>query len=68
MIRFVWNSIRGYWLRPSLNPYLRWRIETYSGMHAEQISGREFWGFVWAHRRDLWRFLRWAGAMRAEIS
>ena len=39
MISFLWKSTRGYRLRPWDSPYLRWRIETYWGLHAERIGG-----------------------------
>jgi hypothetical protein len=29
-------------------------------LHAERISFREFWIFVWCHREDLLRYARWA--------
>lgn len=61
--RFLWRTTRGYRLRPWASPYLRWRIETYWGWHADQIGAREFWAFTWSRRRELWRFLVWAGAM-----
>lgn len=51
---------RGYRLRPWRSPYLRWRIETYSGLHAETITFRQFWEFIWKSRRELIRYLRWA--------
>lgn len=63
MIRFLWKASRGYRLRPWRSPYLRWRIETYCGLHAEEIGFREFWQFNWKHRADLLRFLRWAARM-----
>jgi hypothetical protein len=63
MIRFLWKASRGYRLRPWRSPYLRWRIETYYGLHAEQIGFREFWRFSWRHRSELLRFLRWADRM-----
>ena len=59
MLRFLWIATRGYRLRPWHSPYLRWRIETYSGLHAEQITSRDFWRFVWAERRSLLRYLVW---------
>ena len=65
MIRFLWQSTRGYRLRPWASPYLRWRIETYWGIHAESITPKEFRRFMWAHRWELVRFLRWAGGLRA---
>lgn len=62
-LRFLWTATSGYRLRPWRSPYLRWRIETYSGLKADEISFREFWLFAWRERGRLWRFLRWAGEM-----
>ena len=61
MLGVLWRLARGYRLRPWRSPYLRWRIETYSGMHADQIDSRAFWSFVWRRRAELARYLRWAG-------
>jgi hypothetical protein len=63
VIRFLWAATKGYRLRPWNSPYLRWRIETYWGLHAEKITPGEFRQFVWTHRGELLRFLRWAGRM-----
>jgi hypothetical protein len=60
MARLLWRMSRGYRLRPWRSPYLRWRIETYSGLHAETITFRQFWEFTWKTRRELLRYLRWA--------
>ena len=60
MLRVVWRLTRGYRLRPWQSPYLRWRIETYWGMHVDRITFSEFFRFVWLQRRDLLRYLRWA--------
>jgi hypothetical protein len=54
---------RGYRWRPWKSPYLRWRIETYSGIHADSIGFREFWGFAWRTRRELARYVQWAARM-----
>lgn len=62
-LRFLWVAARGYRLRPWRSPYLRWRIETYSGMKAGEIGFTEFWRFTWKERRRLARFLRWAADM-----
>ena len=62
-LRFVWNATRGYRLRPWRSPYLRWRIETYSGLHAETMTGRDVVRFTWRERRQLLRFLRWTAEM-----
>jgi hypothetical protein len=45
MIRVLWRLSRGYRLRPWQSPYLRWRIETYWGLHAEELAFAGFWTF-----------------------
>jgi hypothetical protein len=56
----AWRLAKGYRLRPWQSPYLRWRVETWSGLHAESITRAVFLRFVWRHRKDLWRYLSWA--------
>ena len=63
MLRFLWLATRGYRLRPWASPYLRWRIETYSGIPAETITLRLFFQFLWAERASLWQYLRWVRRM-----
>jgi hypothetical protein len=58
----------GHWLAPWKSPYLRWRIETYWGLHAEQITPAQFRTFVWEHRTELWRYFRWALKMQRSLS
>src|SRR4051812_44884689 len=64
VIGFLWESSRGYRLCPWKSPYLRWRMETYTGKHADQIGFGEFWSVVWNHRHAFLRFLRWADVQR----
>jgi hypothetical protein len=64
MIGLIWRMSRGYRLAPWRSPYLRWRMETYWGVHADGITFRDFWKFTWMHRRELVRYLRWAERMR----
>jgi hypothetical protein len=63
MLRFLWRATRGYRLRPWQSPFLRWRMETYWGTPAEEIGFSDFWHFVWQHREDLERFVKWADRM-----
>jgi hypothetical protein len=63
ILRFLWNSSRGYRLTPWRSPYLRWRIETYSGMKMDTVGFLAFWEFLWRERASLGRFLKWAGEM-----
>jgi hypothetical protein len=59
LLRFLWIASAGYRLRPWRSPYLRWRIETYSGIPAASIGFTQFWRFVWRERHSLWRYLNW---------
>lgn len=65
-LRFLWVASRGYRLRPWRSPYLRWRIETFSGIPAEAIGFGAFWSFLWRERGRLLRFLKWVGEMEAD--
>ena len=65
MLGVLWRLTRGYRLRPWRSPYLRWRIETYWGIHADAITFQEFWRFAWQRRRDLMRYAAWADRMSA---
>ena len=65
MLRTLWRLTRGYRLRPWRSPYLRWRMETYWGLHADEITFGQFWGLMWRQRWEMLRYLRWAGRMDA---
>jgi len=39
-------------------------METYWGVPAAEIGFADFWRFIWQHRRELMRFLAWAGRMQ----
>ena len=63
MWRFLWNASRGNRLTPWLSPYLRWRVETYAGLPAKNITFAQFWSFVWHEKRALLRYLVWVDRM-----
>jgi hypothetical protein len=63
-IQFLWRATRGHRLRPWRSPYLRWRLETYSGKRAETVKLKDFWALMWGEKRQALRFLRWLGEMR----
>ncbi len=63
LIRFLWNATRGHHLTPWRSPYLRWRIETYTGVKMTDIGFLEFCEFTWKERADLVRFLQWTAEM-----
>ncbi|HXJ39152.1 MAG TPA: hypothetical protein VNH18_07725 [Bryobacteraceae bacterium] len=51
---------KGYRLRFWESPYLKWRVETWSGIAAESLTPALFLEFTWKHRSELIRYLRWA--------
>jgi len=63
LLRFLWNSTRGHRFAPWRSPYLRWRMETYSGLKMDKIGFVEFWGFMIRERKQLRRFLKWTAEM-----
>ncbi|HEY3707459.1 MAG TPA: hypothetical protein VGL22_20525 [Terracidiphilus sp.] len=65
-IRFLWNATRGSRLTPWRSEYLRWRIETYSGLWAEKLTMRDILAFMWTSRWELLRFLAWTGDVQKQ--
>jgi hypothetical protein len=63
-LRFLWNATRGNRLRPWRSPYLRWRLETYSGQKADSVRARDFWNLFWNEKTQFLRFLRWTREMK----
>ena len=64
MISIFWRLSSGYRLRPWRSPYLRWRIETYSGISAESIGTYDFLRFCWRNRASLLQYAGWAASMK----
>jgi hypothetical protein len=50
-------------LAPWRSPYLRWRIETYTGVKMTDIGFLEFFEFAWKERKEMFRFLQWTAEM-----
>ena len=65
-LRYFWRASRGHRLRPWRSPYLRWRMETFFGVHADRLTRQEFFRLLWRERRRLREFLRWAAEMEQE--
>ena len=63
LLRFLWNATRVHHLAPWRSPYLRWRIETYTGVKMRDIGFLEFFEFTWKERAELFRFLQWTAEM-----
>jgi hypothetical protein len=62
-LSFLWNATRGHRLRPWRSEYIKWRIETYSGVKAESMTGWDVVRFTWKEKRTLIRFLVWTGKL-----
>jgi hypothetical protein len=63
ILRFLWNSTRGHRLTPWRSPYLKWRLETYTGLKMEKIGLWQILGIFWRERDEMWRFLLWTARM-----
>jgi hypothetical protein len=61
--RFLWQAAAGHRLRPWRRPYLRWRVETYSGKSAGSLTLGDFFRLAWAERRQMSRFALWLREM-----
>jgi len=61
---FVWNATRGSRLRPWRSEFLKWRLETFTGLHADEIGLRDFLRFLYSERRQVLCYLRWLSEMR----
>lgn len=64
IVRFLWTATRGYRLQPWRSPYLRWRMETFSGQHAETMTAASMGRLLWAEKLQFVRFLAWIGDVR----
>jgi hypothetical protein len=62
-VRFGWMATAGYRLRPWQSPYLRWRVETYTGKPAATLRLRDFVQLMVSERRQMMRFLAWTGEL-----
>ncbi len=65
-LRFLWNATRGHHLTPWRSPYLRWRIETFSGKRAETLTAASVLGFLWVTRWEILSFLAWTNRLERE--
>jgi len=57
---------KGHRLRPWRSPIIRWRFETFFGIHAETLTAGQFFGLLWRERHRIAAFLRWAKGMESK--
>ncbi len=65
--RFLWNATRGHRLTPWKSAYLRWRVETYSGLPADKLTAKQVLGFLWTSRWELLSYLAWTDRLDREV-
>ncbi len=63
-MRLWWTGSKGCRLRPWESPYLKWRMETYSGKPAGMLKFGDFWKMALSERKQLGNYLRWVGELR----
>jgi hypothetical protein len=51
---------------PWRSEYVRWRVETYSGMPAETLTAKKILFFAWSMRWELASYLLWTGRVQRE--
>ena len=57
-------AARGYRLHPWDSPYMRWRMETFLGKEAENLSAAQFMKVLWKYRHQMQNFVDWAAGRR----
>lgn len=62
-VRFFLTATRGSRLTPWKSPYLRWRMETYTGIKAANVRLADYLHLAWRERGQMLRFLRWLRTM-----
>ena len=65
-LRYYWMVAKGYRLAPWKSPYLRWRMETFFGSAAADLTGGKFLRLMWTERARMRRFLAWVAERRRE--
>ncbi len=67
-LRYYWIISRGYRLRPWESPYIQWRLETFFGAQAADLTAGQFFRLLWRERARLERFLAWVDDARERSS
>jgi hypothetical protein len=63
----MWNATRGHRLAPWRSEYVRWRVETYSGLRAETLTAKDILCFAWTSRWELLSYLAWMSRLDREV-
>jgi hypothetical protein len=63
-LRYYWITAKGYRSRPWASPYLQWRLETFFGKDAADLTSSKFFALMWRERARMERFLEWVAVRR----
>jgi hypothetical protein len=64
LLSYYWMAASGYRLHPWDSPYLRWRLETFLGKEADNLSAAQFMKVLWKYRHQTQNFVDWAAERR----
>ena len=64
LLSYYYLAARGYRLHPWDSPYMRWRLETFLGKEAENLSAAQFMIVLWKYRHHMQNFVDWAAERR----
>lgn len=67
-LRYYWIIAKGYRLRPWKSPYIQWRMETFFGAEAADLTARKFFRLMWRERARMESFLAWVSDQRRHSS
>lgn len=63
-LHYYWIVTRGYRLQPWNSPYLKWRMETFLGREADNMTAGKFFRIAWKYRDQMRNFVDWAAERR----
>ena len=63
-LRYYWIVSKGHRLRPWKSPYIQWRMETFFGHDAANLTAGKFFNLMWRERARMERFLVWVAEQR----
>jgi len=63
-LRYYWIIAKGYRFCPWKSPYIQWRLETFFGKDAANLSARKFFTLMWRERVRMERFVEWVAVRR----
>jgi len=66
-LRYYWIISKGHRLTPWRSPYVQWRMETFFGHEAADLSAGQFFRLMWRERARMERFLVWVAEQRAGL-